>query len=105
VRKIIVNTALQQIRKNKRFEEHYELIKIEQEDLISDDNLDTDVSSGEIIRLVNELPKKAGIILKLYAIEGYTHAEIADILDVSIGTSKSQLNRARTLLKLKMTGS
>ena len=105
VRKIIVNTALQQIRKDKKFEEHYDLIKIEQEDLVVEESLDTNVSPGEIIKLVNELPKKAAAILKLYAIEGYTHAEIADILDVSIGTSKSQLNRARTLLKLKMTGS
>ena len=102
IRKIIVNTALQELRKKKSFYEHYDLIKIEQEDLIAPENLDETISPKDVIRLVNDLPKKAGLILKLYAIEGYTHPEIATILDISVGTSKSQLNRARTLLKLKL---
>ena len=42
------------------------------------------------------------MILKLYAIEGYQHNEIASMLEISEGTSKSQLNRARTLLKQKL---
>ena len=49
---------------------------------------------------VNELPKKAQQVLKLYAIEGYKHQEIADMLGVSVGTSKSQLNRAKKLLQI-----
>ena len=102
IRKIIVNTALQELRKKNSFYEHYDLIKIEQEDLIAPENLDETISPKDVIRLVNDLPKKAGLILKLYAIEGYTHPEIATILDISVGTSKSQLNRARTLLKLKL---
>lgn len=102
IRRIIVNTALQAIRKKKVYQEHYDLIKIEQEDLHIVEQKDYDVNPKEIIQWVNELPKKAGLIMKLYAIEGYTHSEIAEILDVSVGTSKSQLNRARTLLKAKM---
>ena len=42
------------------------------------------------------------MVLKLYAIEGYAHNEIADLMDISVGTSKSQLNRARALLKEKI---
>lgn len=103
IRKIIVNTALQAIRKKKVYQEHYELIKIEHEDLQSTDQEMYEVNPKDIIQWVNELPKKAGLIMKLYAIEGYTHQEIAEILDVSVGTSKSQLNRARTLLKAKMS--
>ncbi|XOV67545.1 MAG: RNA polymerase sigma factor [Fluviicola sp.] len=103
IRKIIVNTALQAIRKKKVYREHFDLIKIEQEDLHSEVDHDHDFNPKEIIQWVNELPQKAGLILKLYAIEGYTHNEIAEILDVSVGTSKSQLNRARTLLKAKMS--
>lgn len=102
IRKIIVNTALQAIRKKKVYREHYELIKIEQEELQSSGQEVYDVNPKDIIQWVNELPKKAGLIMKLYAIEGYTHQEIAEILDVSVGTSKSQLNRARTLLKAKI---
>ncbi len=104
IRKIIVNTALQAIRKKKTFQERYHLIKIEQEELIHLEENESEANPKDIIQWVNELPKKAGLIMKLYAIEGYTHPEIAEMLDVSVGTSKSQLNRARTLLKAKMKG-
>lgn len=104
IRRIIVNTALQAIRKKKAFKEHYDLIKIEQEELTLSAENDSDLNPKEIIQWVNELPKKAGLILKLYAIEGYTHTEIAEILEVSVGTSKSQLNRARALLKARING-
>lgn len=102
VRRIIVNTALQEIRKKKVFKEHYDLIRIEQEEVHNEHPIEETFNPKEVIKWVNDLPKKAGLILKLYAIEGYTHQEIAEILDVSVGTSKSQLNRARTLLKEKM---
>lgn len=102
IRRIIVNTALQAIRKKKVYHEHYDLIKIEQEELYSAEEFNSEVNPKEIIQWVNELPKKAGLIMKLYAIEGFTHPEIAEMLDVSVGTSKSQLNRARTLLKARI---
>ncbi len=102
IRRIVVTTALQAIRKKKAFQEHYDLIRIEQEVANTEEETIESTQPAEIIKWVNELPKKAGLILKLYAIEGYTHAEISEILDVSVGTSKSQLNRARTLLKAKI---
>ena len=52
--------------------------------------------------MVNHLPEKAALVLKLYAIEGYAHREIADMMGISEGTSKSQLNRARGLLREKL---
>lgn len=57
IRRIIVNTAIQEIRKKKNFLEHYELIKIEQEELYAEESSYDSISSGEIIRLVNDLPK------------------------------------------------
>lgn len=102
IRRIVVNSALQAIRKKKVFKEHYDLIRIEQEEIHNENPIEETFNPKEVIQWVNDLPKKAGLILKLYAIEGYTHQEIAEILDVSVGTSKSQLNRARTLLKEKM---
>ena len=56
-------------------------------------------SKNKIRELVDDLPGKAGLILKLFVLEGLTHKEIAEHLEISEGTSKSQLNRARTLLK------
>ena len=62
-------------------------------DIIS--NLDYQV----LIKLVNELPQGYRTVFTLYAIEGFQHNEIAEKLEISVGTSKSQLARARDLLK------
>ena len=57
------------------------------------------VESVEVIKYVNNLPSKAQMVLKLYTIEGYAHQEIATALNISVGTSKSQLSRAKHLLR------
>lgn len=100
VRKIIVNKALEIYRQKKRREEVTE-------DYTSDLTTFTEtilesINAKEIVNFINELPQKAAMVLKLYAIEGYAHNEIADLMDISVGTSKSQLNRARALLKEKI---
>ncbi|MDY0100275.1 MAG: sigma-70 region 4 domain-containing protein, partial [Bacteroidales bacterium] len=53
----------------------------------------------EIISQVNRLPSGAKMIFQLYAIEGYSHKEIAERLHISVGTSKSQISRAKHLLQ------
>jgi len=101
IRKIVVNSALENHRKKKRQfevleEYHSELMSsAEEPDYVG-------VNPKEVIRLVNELPFKAGMVLKLFAIEGFAHDEIAESLGISVGTSKSQLSRARQLLKQKL---
>jgi len=97
IARIIVNTALEHIRKNKRANEIIEDYTNTVETSV--DNIIEQLSAKEIIKSVEELPSKAALILKLYCIEGYSHKEIAENLHISIGTSKSQLNRARNLLK------
>ena len=57
------------------------------------------LNTEDIISKVNSLPKGARMIFQLYAIEGYSHKEIARLLKISIGTSKSQINRAKQLLQ------
>ena len=97
LRRIIVNTALEYYRKKKREKEH----KIDYQayaEKVVDDILDK-ISASELVQQVNQLPSKAAMVLKLYAIEGYAHKEIASMLGITEGTSKSQLNRARFLLK------
>ena len=58
--------------------------------------------TSEIEKLIAELPPGYRTIFNLYAIEGYTHDEIANLLNISAGTSKSQLSRARMLLQQKI---
>ncbi len=97
IRRIIVNTALDHYRKQKRQQEKIESYQqVSQQAVI---NVLDQISANELIKLVNQLPTKAAMVLKLYAIEGYAHKEIAEKMDITEGTSKSQLHRARALLK------
>jgi RNA polymerase sigma-70 factor (ECF subfamily) len=60
------------------------------------------LEAAELLELVHELPVGYRTVFNLYAIEGYSHAEIADLLGITESTSKSQLNRARNTLKQKI---
>ena len=99
LRKIMVNCAITHYNKKKK--ERDIIVPILHADFDNNEDILTHLglSALEIVKLINELPSKAGIVLKLYAIEGYGHKEIASSLGITEGTSKSQLNRARTLLK------
>lgn len=97
IRRIIVNTALEFYRKKKREKEVMEAYENFIECRI--DGILEKINTDYLIRLVNRLPMKAQLVLKLYAIEGFSHKEIAEQMEISEGTSKSQLNRARFLLK------
>lgn len=98
IRRIIVNTALDHYRKQKRHEEkleNYTQVAVSR----NIGNVIDQINAQDLISLVNQLPSRAAVVLKLYAIEGYGHKEIAEKLDITEGTSKSQLHRARALLK------
>jgi RNA polymerase sigma factor (sigma-70 family) len=60
------------------------------------------LSADDLVNLINTLPPGYRTVLNLYAIEGYSHAEISELLGISEGTSKSQLSRARRLLEDKL---
>lgn len=57
------------------------------------------ISANEILNLIQKLPEGAKIIFNLHVLEGYTHDEIANMLDIAEGTSKSQFWRAKKLLQ------
>lgn len=98
MRRIMVNEALMRLRGKK-------VIKVELEEVRQESNdasVESDLNATELLQLVNELPIGYRTVFNLYAIEGYSHAEIAEQLDISEGTSKSQLSRARALLQAKL---
>jgi RNA polymerase sigma-70 factor (ECF subfamily) len=100
VKRVIIFRTVESLRKQKRYNEI--IAEYDEEPIVEPEEFELEnikTSAARIRDLVNKLPEKAGLILKLYAIEGYTHPEISEILGVSVGTSKSQLNRARKLLK------
>lgn len=101
LRRVTVNCCLQALRKRKNFQQLAEVASIEE----SEEENDKAIPFVAILDEINRLPAKAGLVLKLYALEGWSHAEIAEELDISIGTSKSQLNYARSVLKQKLMAS
>jgi RNA polymerase sigma-70 factor (ECF subfamily) len=66
-------------------------------------NVSNDLKYMEIIQVVQALPIRYRTVFNLYAIEGYDHQEISDLLDISVGTSKSNLHRARQKLRAILT--
>ena len=100
VRKIVVNEALSYLRKNKSM---YLTTEIEAADREPDfNNMGNQLEAEDLLKLVAALPEGYRIVFNLYAIDGYTHKEIATQLGISENTSKSQLSRARGYLQNKL---
>ncbi|MEM7039938.1 MAG: RNA polymerase sigma factor [Bacteroidota bacterium] len=97
VRRIMVNTALEHHRKQAKMYPVVDLDQAMDEDAGHD--IVAKMSSDEILELIQALPPGFRTIFNLYAIEGFTHREIAEKLGISEGTSKSQLARARAALQ------
>jgi RNA polymerase sigma-70 factor (ECF subfamily) len=100
MRRIMVNTALEKYRKQHRL---YAVNDIEPyiNDISYGDVIDK-LSAADLMKLIQELSPQYRIVFTLYAIEGYPHKEIAVKLGISEGTSKSNLSRARNILKNKV---
>ncbi|ULQ52572.1 RNA polymerase sigma factor [Flavihumibacter fluvii] len=100
VKKIMVNECLMFLRKKKVFTIVAETAAVEvplEEDALNN------LSAAEILQLVLQLPVGYRTVFNLNVIEGYSHKEIANLMDISTGTSKSQLSKARVLLQKLMT--
>jgi RNA polymerase sigma-70 factor (ECF subfamily) len=61
-----------------------------------------ELSAQDLLLLIKDLPPAYKMVFNLYAIDGYSHKEISEILNISIGTSKSNLSRARKILQNKV---
>ncbi len=99
IRRILVNTAIDYFRKKSRLNN----IISENEPVENINNSENRVleklEMEDIVNQLNRLPEGARIIFNLFALEGYSHKEIAARLNITEGTSKSQFSRARELLK------
>lgn len=94
-RKIAVNECLQKLRTAKQL-----YISLEEDHIITSDAVSENISfEKDVLNLLNFLPEGCRAIFNLFAIEGYPHKEIAVMLSISEGTSKSQLNFARKKLQ------
>jgi RNA polymerase sigma factor (sigma-70 family) len=97
-RRILVNTALDHYRANKKYRLQVEY-EAEMMDVPVDLEMDRSLETDEILDLFEQLPEIYRITFNLYEVEGYNHEEIAGLLDIAPGTSRSNLSRAKKMLK------
>jgi RNA polymerase sigma-70 factor (ECF subfamily) len=95
IRKIMINEALNVLRQRKVWVEPIESANFVLTESYATDNF----AAADLMKMIDELPTGYKTVFNLYAIEGYSHKEIAEMLGISEGTSKSQLNRARAMLQ------
>ena len=98
VRQIVINTAVNQYRANVKLQHHDESVLLQEssEEYIA--ILDK-LSNDELLTQIRTLPEGYRVVFNLYVIDGYTHPQIADLLKISVGTSKSQLHAAKKMLR------
>lgn len=98
LKRIVINTALQKYRKQAVFE-------IIREDQIREPEIEIDedaVSVDYLLSLIHQLPDRYRQVFNLYVLDGFSHREVAQMLNISLGTSKSNLSRARIILRNKL---
>lgn len=99
IRKIIVNTALDNIRRNKKFLNDVEMDKVDYQLHNHTENAIDTLSAQDLLKVIQEMPPGFRTVFNMFAIEGYSHKEIAEELNISVNTSKSQYSRARAHLQ------
>jgi RNA polymerase sigma factor (sigma-70 family) len=101
LRRIMVNTALDHLRsvKNERFKVDIDNVSYK---LKQDESINSELNTKDLLKLVQSLPTGYRTVFNMYVIEGYTHREIGEELNISENTSKSQFSRARGILRKKL---
>jgi RNA polymerase sigma-70 factor (ECF subfamily) len=101
MRRIMVNTALEKFRKNDRLYPVEEMKIYESTEMVEETL--SSIAAEELLKMIQELPPRYRMVFNLYAIEGYSHLEIGEMMNISEGTSKSNLSRARVILQKRVT--
>ena len=99
LRRIMVRESISFLRTQKRIEFSYEDVTVPHDHT---NNINSEIEVAQIQQLIDELPEGYKMVFVMYAIEGYKHQEISKLLNISEGTSKSQLFKARQMLQKKI---
>lgn len=106
MKRIMINTAITHIKQNLKHQYHTDIEEIEEIHVISEEKQDDDsvvkIPQAKLMSIIQSLPEGYKMVFNLYVFEQLTHKEIAEMLGVSINTSKSQLSKARKLLSTKI---
>lgn len=98
IRRIIVHTCINVLKKNKKFSDSVDLFHAGSM-YLNENNIPSMLQAKQVVECIRLLPVGYKTVLNLYAIEGYSHKEIAAILDIEESTSRSQYTRAKSMLE------
>ncbi len=98
IRRIIVHTCINILKKNKKFSESVDIIHANSVH-VKEEMIPSIMQAKQVVECIRTLPLGYRTVLNLYAIEGYSHKEIADMLDIEESTSRSQYTRAKAMLE------
>ena len=98
IRRIIVHTCINHLKKNKKFNESVDIIHATGVQ-VREESVPSIVQAKQVVECIRLLPIGYRTVLNLYAIEGYNHKEIAEMLDVEESRSRSQYTRAKQMLE------
>ncbi len=98
MKRIVINTALQSYREKKVLN----LVEENYPDEVEVEIDENDISLDYLLKIIQELPDRYRMVFNLYVLDGYSHKEIASLMGIAEGTSKSNLSRARLILKEKV---
>ena len=98
IRRIIVHTCINILKKNKKFNESVDIIYATGIQ-VREESIPAIIQAKQVVECIRLLPIGYRTVLNLYAVEGYSHREIADMLDIEESTSRSQYTRAKAMLE------
>lgn len=101
LRKIIVNTAINHFHKNNKVYKWEDLEQAKNK-LVTEESVISGINYDEIVEMVQELSPAYRTVFNLFVIEGFRHEEIAELLGISVGTSKSNLYKAKRNLRVML---
>lgn len=98
IRRIVVHTCINILKKNKKFSESVDIIHAKSV-YVNEEMIPSIMQAKQVVECIRLLPLGYRTVLNLYAIEGFSHKEIAAILDIEESTSRSQYTRAKAMLE------
>ncbi len=101
MRKIMINTAITYYHRNLKYR-YYEEVESMYNTPPANDSAGSDFTREELLQVIQNLPSGYRMVFNLYAIEGYKHREIAEMLGIDVNTSKSQYSRAKKMIRRQL---
>jgi RNA polymerase sigma-70 factor (ECF subfamily) len=98
IRRIVVHTCINVLKKNKKFSDSVDIVQASGLS-VREENIPSIMQAKEVVECIRLLPLGYKTVLNLYAIEGYSHKEIGNMLDIEESTSRSQYTRAKAMLE------